>query len=240
MPTENVVVATMVVAQMNVAALAIPGGRRAAIQTNKGHRAMVASSRVQGLFGKNTRNAHTAHTTTSAKALSTASRVDGTLRINDAKPITSGATVSVPSASEATQWIHTVGTDPVAAPWNKTNPIVPAIPETTVPAIVAANSPITRRSVLSSNSGPYHRSIRPATMAASLALAAAKTMELQTLRSPSRFATKVAAITPMMTGHRAADPATIKTPEATPAAGQNTATPSGFSRRARLSRADRK
>src|ERR1700733_7254986 len=103
MPMENVVVATIVVAQMKVAALAIPGGRRAAIQTKKGHRAMEASSRVEGLFGKKTRNAHTAHTTASARALSTASRVDGTLRINDAKPITSGATVRGPSASEATQ-----------------------------------------------------------------------------------------------------------------------------------------
>src|SRR5580658_7365628 len=131
MPMENVVVATIVVAQMNVAALAIQGGRRAAIQTKKGHRVMVASSRVQVLFGTNTRNAHTAHTTASAKALTTASRVDGTLRINDAKPITSGATVSVPSASEAIQCSHTVGTDARAAPWNQTNPIVPAIPETT-------------------------------------------------------------------------------------------------------------
>jgi hypothetical protein len=50
----------------------------------------------------------------------------------------------------------------------------------------------------------------------------------------------VAAITPTITGQRAAEPATIKTPEAMPAAGQNTATPSGFSRRARLSRAERK
>src|SRR5271154_6355046 len=103
MPMANVVVATIVMAQMNVAALATLGGRRAAIQTNKGHRAMVASSRVQGRFGKNTRNAHRTQTTASAKALSAASRVDGTLRINDAKPITSGAAVSVPSASEATQ-----------------------------------------------------------------------------------------------------------------------------------------
>jgi hypothetical protein len=50
----------------------------------------------------------------------------------------------------------------------------------------------------------------------------------------------VAAITPKITGQRAAEPATIKRPEAMPAAGQNAATPSGFSRRARLRRADRK
>src|SRR5271154_1233558 len=88
MPTANVVVATIVMAQTNVAALAIPGGRRAAIQTNNGHRAIVASSRVQGRFGKNTRSAHRTQTTASAKALSAASRVDGMLRTNEAKPIT--------------------------------------------------------------------------------------------------------------------------------------------------------
>src|SRR5882672_5153516 len=103
MPMAKVVVATIVVAQMNVAALAIPGGRRAAIQTNKGISEIVASSTVQGSFGRNTRNAHRRHTTASAKALSAAPRVDGMLRINDAKPMPSGATVSVPSASEATQ-----------------------------------------------------------------------------------------------------------------------------------------
>src|SRR5258707_7491431 len=103
MPMANVVVATIVMAQMNVAALAIPGGRRAAIQTNKGHRATIHSSPVQYLLGKNTRNAHRTHRTASAKALSAASRVDRTLRINEAKPITSGATVSAPSPSEANQ-----------------------------------------------------------------------------------------------------------------------------------------
>src|SRR5262249_49324690 len=100
--------------------------------------------------------------------------------------------------------------------------------------------PITRRRVLSSKGEPYERSMRPATMAASLALATAKKRELQKLRSPSRLATMVAAITPKITRHRAEDCATIKVPEATPAAGQNTATPSGFSSRARLRRADRK
>src|SRR5580698_197697 len=239
-PMSNVVVATIVMAQMKVAALAMPGGRRAAIQTNKGHRATMASSPVQGLFGKNTRNAHSTHKTASANALSAASRVDGALRINDAKPITSGATVSVPRPSEANQCSHTVGADALESPWNQTNPIVPTIPEIAVPTIVAANSPSTRRRVLSSNGEPYDRSIRPATMAASAALAMAKRMELQMLRSPSRFARTVAAITPRIRGHRALEPATMRTPEATPAAGQNTATPSGFSRRARLNRADRK
>src|SRR5258708_33227193 len=103
MPMANVLVATLGMAQINVAALAIPGGRRAAIQTNKGHRATIHSAPVQYLLGKNTRNAHRTHRTASAKALSAASRIDGTLRINEAKPTTNGATVTPPSPSDANQ-----------------------------------------------------------------------------------------------------------------------------------------
>jgi len=50
----------------------------------------------------------------------------------------------------------------------------------------------------------------------------------------------VAAMTPTTTGHLATDPTPINTPEATPAAGQNTATPSDFSNKAKLNRAARK
>jgi hypothetical protein len=54
------------------------------------------------------------------------------------------------------------------------------------------------------------------------------------------LATIVADITPTTTGHRAAEPTPIKMPDATPAAGQNTATPSAFTSKARLNRAARK
>jgi hypothetical protein len=50
----------------------------------------------------------------------------------------------------------------------------------------------------------------------------------------------VAAIAPITTGHRARGPSAISNPAATPAAGQNTATPSGFVSSARASRAARK
>ena len=73
-----------------------------------------------------------------------------------------------------------------------------------------------------------------------LALAKAKTVVLARLRSPSRLAAKVAATTPMTTGHRAVGPSATRNPEATPAAGQNTAMPSVLSSKARLRRAARK
>ena len=50
----------------------------------------------------------------------------------------------------------------------------------------------------------------------------------------------VAVVTPMMIGHRATEPTPIRMPEANPAAGQKTATPSGCASSARLSRAARK
>ena len=72
------------------------------------------------------------------------------------------------------------------------------------------------------------------------ALATAKTVVLARLRSPSRLAAKVAATTPMTTGHRTVGPNATRNPEATPAAGQNTAMPSVLSSKARLRRAARK
>jgi hypothetical protein len=50
----------------------------------------------------------------------------------------------------------------------------------------------------------------------------------------------VATVTPAATGHRERGPSAIKTPEEIPAAGQNTATPSGLRTKPTLSRAARK
>jgi hypothetical protein len=50
----------------------------------------------------------------------------------------------------------------------------------------------------------------------------------------------VAIATPTATGSRALDPSAISVPEAMPAAGQKTATPSGFVSSAKLSCAARK
>jgi hypothetical protein len=50
----------------------------------------------------------------------------------------------------------------------------------------------------------------------------------------------VAAMTPIMTGNAIVEPTPISTPAEIPAAGQKTATPSGFVSRERLNRAVRK
>src|ERR1700730_13685879 len=111
------------------------------------------------------------------------------------------------------------------------------MPERLVATTVAANSATTLRSSFNSNGEPQKRWIRTATMTASPAFATAEDTAIQTLRSPSKLAAIVAATTPTTTGHQAAEPRAIKIPEATPAAGQNTATPSTGSSNARLNRA---
>src|SRR5258705_1159237 len=63
---------------------------------------------------------------------------------------------------------------------------------------------------------------------ASPALHRANRTALERFRSPKRFAAMVAAMVPTTTGHRARDPSAIRTPADTPAAGQKTATSSGF------------
>src|SRR5262245_61095924 len=90
MPTANVVVKTIVMAHVEVTA-AVKGGReRAAIQRSNGLSVEMASSKVQGWFGKKTRPAHKTADTVSAKAPSASSRRGGKSRIIDASPITSG------------------------------------------------------------------------------------------------------------------------------------------------------
>ena len=81
---------------------------------------------------------------------------------------------------------------------------------------------------------------RPAASNASPALHKAKVAAPAKVLSPNRLAAIVAAAAPIATGHLARGPSAIRTPAATPEAGQNTATPSGFVSSERLSRAARK
>ena len=158
---------------------------------------------------------------------STDSLSDGGSRAMATRPITNGATVTMPTASDANQWYQIVRAD-AADRWNNKKPTVPPIPETAHPMIAAVTNPSTRYRLSSLNGKPKYRSIRSATSTASNALHAAKTIELGMLRSPRRLAAMVAAMTPTMTGNRTLGPSPIITPAETPAAGQKTATPSGF------------
>src|SRR4051794_9569415 len=118
--------------------------------------------------------------------------------------------------------------------------MVATVPDNAVATIAAATSPNTRVIDSRRNREPKKRWTMSATTSASPALHSANTSAVQALRSPSKLATMVAAIVPTMTGSRTFGPSAINTPDETPAAGQNTATPSGREMSARLRRAARK
>jgi hypothetical protein len=65
-------------------------------------------------------------------------------------------------------------------------------------------------------------------------------MDAGRFASSSKFAAIVASITPRATGNREVDPSAMIRPDATPAAGQKTATPLDGEIKARLRRAAKK
>ena len=177
--------------------------------------------------------------TTRANVPSTSSRIPGRSCTTRASPITNGATVTTPIASEANQFSQVVRIG-ASEPCNRMKPAVPPSPEIAVPTAVARKRPSTRRELSRLNTEPKWYSISHAMIMASPALHRANTIALPTFRSPNRLAVTVAATTPTATGNRAPGPSAINNPEAIPAAGQNTATPSGSVSSARLNRAARK
>ena len=66
-PMAKIVVQTIVIAHMNVAIAVNAGRRRDVIQSRSGQSAPIASSAVQGSFGRKTINEHTIDTTARAK-----------------------------------------------------------------------------------------------------------------------------------------------------------------------------
>ena len=177
--------------------------------------------------------------TTSAATPSMSSLRGGGLRAAEASSIISGATVRIPSASDANQCCQVDKMDAVEL-WKYKNPAVPPIPETAAATIAAARIPSTWLSRSRLNPKPKYFSISHPASSASPALHRAKTIAPMKVRSPNRLATMVATAAPAATGKRARGPTAIRTPAATPDAGQNTATPSGLVSRRRLSRAARK
>src|SRR4051812_26913672 len=123
-PMPNVVVHTIVTAMMNAAAAANIGWQRAASHSNSGNSTAIGTTVAHDSRGKNTPSALIAVITTSNEAPSTASFGDGGLRVAAPIPISSGATVRMPSASDANQCSQVVKIGAVE-PWNNLNPTVP-------------------------------------------------------------------------------------------------------------------
>src|SRR5260370_27081598 len=100
---QKVIVQTIVSETMNTAAAANTGWQRAAIHSRNGNSRAGGSAGSHDSGGSKTVMAFITANTTSATMPSMISYAGVCLRKNMAKPITSGATVMIPMASEANQ-----------------------------------------------------------------------------------------------------------------------------------------
>ena len=129
---------------MKAAAAAKTGWQRAAIHNSTGNSSAIGTTVVQGSGGRAMTMTLRTMSDASATRPSMVSRRAGGSRAAEASPITSGAIVTMPSASDANQFCQVANID--VAPWNKAKPRVPPIPETAVATIAAPSRPSTWRS----------------------------------------------------------------------------------------------
>src|SRR3954454_7266712 len=235
----KVVVHTIVSAMTKAAAAANTGWQRADSHSNSGNTKAIGSTVSQDWCGKKMRIALINAMAASAAIPSRASLGDGGSRAAAATPTINGATVTIPSASDATQCSHVVRIGAVD-PWNNLNPRVPPTPEMAAANTAAASNPKTFRRRSRLKPEPNCLWMRPAASIASPTLQRADVAAIRNVLSPNKLANIVAAAAPIATGHRTLGPSAIKAPTAMPFAGQNTATPSGAVSSERLSRAARK
>ena len=126
---------------MKAAAAAKTGRQRAAIHSRTGNNSAIGTTVVHGSGGRAMTTTLRTMSNASATRPSMVSRRAGGSRAAEASPITSGAMVTMPSASEANQFCQVASSD--VAPWNQAKPRVPPIPETAVATIAAASRPST-------------------------------------------------------------------------------------------------
>ena len=130
---------------MKAAAAANTGRQRAAIHNRTGNSSAIGTTVVQGSGGSAMTMTLMTMSDASAMRPSMVSLRAGGSRAAEASPITSGAIVTMPSASDANQFCQVAKIDAVA-PWNKAKPRVPPIPETAAATIAAPSRPSTWRS----------------------------------------------------------------------------------------------
>jgi len=238
-PMPRVVALTIANATMKTPMAEKIGLQRAPIQTRIGTNKTRAISTTHISCGMEVARPHSTAMAKRARTPSRRSRGGGGSRRAENNPMISGATVTIPIASAANQCSHIVGADAGEA-WNNLKPATPPIPEMADATIAAAIRPKTRCNRSSVKGNLKNRWTRPAAMTASPALQTAKITALHRFRSPKTLAKIVAAATPATTGNLALAPRAMSTPDAMPAAGQKTATPSGSVSSARPSRAAKK
>src|SRR5712691_2098018 len=116
---------------MKAAAEEKTGRQRAAIHNRTGNNSAIGTTVVQGFGGNAMTMTLMTMSDASAMSPSMVSFRAGGSRAAEASPITSGAIVTMPSASDANHSCQVTKIDADAS-WNKANPRVPPIPETAV------------------------------------------------------------------------------------------------------------
>src|SRR5262249_7187924 len=231
---------TTVMETRNTAAAAKTGRHRAASHNSIGNSKATGTTVSQDSCGRAIEIPVITASATSATAPSISSLRGGGCRTAAARPITRGATMTMPIASDANQCAQVLSND-ADGPFNNLYVAVPPIPETAVPTIAARNKPRTWRTRSMLKSAPKYHLINQAVITASTALLRPKAVPAQSGSAINSWVAIVAAVTPTATGHPARRrPSAMRTPDETPAAGQKTATPAGFKTRPTLSRAARK
>src|SRR5215468_9464595 len=126
-----VVVQTIARVTMKAAAAANIGRQRAPIHNRTGNSSAIGTTVVQGFGGSAMTTTLMTMSDASARSPSTVSSGPGGSRDAETSPITSGAIVTMPSASDANQFCQVSKID-AFAPWKKAKPRAPPTPETAV------------------------------------------------------------------------------------------------------------
>src|SRR5262249_45380502 len=143
----KVIVQTAVSETMNAAAAANTGWQRAVSHSRTGSSNAAGRTVCHGSGGNKTMM--TIITAANAASATTPSRISlrgGGSRRALARPITSGATVIMPMASDANQWCQVVQIGAVGL-WNNLYATIPPTPEAAVATTAAATRPSTLRSL---------------------------------------------------------------------------------------------
>ena len=230
MPMPNVVVKTIVSAMMKAAVAAKTGWQRAANHNSIGNRSAIGTTVPQSPSGeKNNKSTQDEQPHECSCAFHkpvprwwlpcrrSELGISGD-NCNDSKRV--GSEPMLPNSQN--ERIRTLKVQEPCGPTNSKTAVA-----TTAPASI----PNTWLSLSRLNSNPV---CSIAMNSGLLPLPRAKTTALKRVRSPIKLATMVATIAPATTGNRARGPSAMRTPAATPEAGQNTATPSGLVRSRRL------
>src|SRR5713101_6014527 len=143
---SNVIVQIIVSETRSTAAAANPGRQRTASHSRIGNSKAIGRTVFHGSGGSKTMMTVIAANTMSATTPSTISLRGGGSRKDSARPITSGATVMMPTESDANQCCQVVQIG-AAGLWNNLKATVPPTPEAAVATTAAASSPSTLRSL---------------------------------------------------------------------------------------------